>query len=702
MINNIKSFIWIILATLVIAGCQQEEFELSETPISEADATFSVTQSTQGPNYYTFKNESNGFIKSWDFGNGTSAKGNEVTGYFPFEGVYDITLTVFNAGGSTTSTQSLTIDATDPAICDVEVLQFLTGGCDAANGKTWVIAKDVKGHLGLGPAAGSVAEWYEAGPNEKDGGGMYDDEYTFILNQSVFDMETNGNIYLRGDQASKFPGAFDAGVGDLSAPYDSRVGSYSISSDEAGAQFINLSAGSFIGFYTGSNSYQIMSINENEMYIRQQDLGNPALAWYQRLIRKGFAPLSAGFTSAAEGLTVTFTNTSANADTYSWNFGDGSMSAEENPVHTYAAAGTYTVTLTTTSPGQEQVATAEVTVVDVPLAPKALPMTFEDGVIDFFGFGFGGAESQMSVIDNPDPSGINTSSKVAQLVKGAPEWSGIGVTLENPINFSNNPVITMKVWSPVTGIAKLKFEESANAASSTEVDANITVTNQWTELTFDFTGSTSDLYDNLILFMDFGVNNGGTFYFDDVQYQYRPKITLNDLTDGGSKTWTYKQDNSAWGVGPARGDVQWFNAGPADRPCIFNDTWTFNVNGMMEYDTNGDIFVEGYMGLAVGDGCQPDTSLDGTDAASWGSGSYSFALSQGSASDPAYLTLIGQGAFIGLQKAYNGGEYTAPPPSANANITYTIHSYDPVTEELGVSIDVGGGVFWSFILVPES
>ncbi len=53
----------------------------------------------------------------------------------------------------------------------------------------------------------------------------------------------------------------------------------------------------------------------------------------------------ANFTTAAQELSVTFTNTSANASSYLWNFGDGFTSTEANPVHTYTTPGTYTVTL---------------------------------------------------------------------------------------------------------------------------------------------------------------------------------------------------------------------------------------------------------------------------------------------------------------------------------------------------------------------
>ncbi|MFH0866223.1 MAG: M4 family metallopeptidase [Bacteroidota bacterium] len=56
-------------------------------------------------------------------------------------------------------------------------------------------------------------------------------------------------------------------------------------------------------------------------------------------------PPTAGFTSSANYLDVTFTNTSANGVTYEWDFGDGNTSQLSDPTHLFSAAGTYTVIL---------------------------------------------------------------------------------------------------------------------------------------------------------------------------------------------------------------------------------------------------------------------------------------------------------------------------------------------------------------------
>ncbi len=71
---------------------------------------------------------------------------------------------------------------------------------------------------------------------------------------------------------------------------------------------------------------------------------------------------NAAFTSAADGLTVSFTDGSVGADSYSWDFGDNNTSTDASPTHTYAAAGTYTVALTVTNAGGSSTATEDITV----------------------------------------------------------------------------------------------------------------------------------------------------------------------------------------------------------------------------------------------------------------------------------------------------------------------------------------------------
>ncbi|MEU8628758.1 collagenase [Streptomyces sp. NPDC048669] len=76
---------------------------------------------------------------------------------------------------------------------------------------------------------------------------------------------------------------------------------------------------------------------------------------------------TAAFTTAVQGLNVTFTDQSTDADgtiaSRSWNFGDGTTSTATSPSKTYSSAGAYTVKLTVTDDkGATATATRTVTV----------------------------------------------------------------------------------------------------------------------------------------------------------------------------------------------------------------------------------------------------------------------------------------------------------------------------------------------------
>lgn len=91
-------------------------------------------------------------------------------------------------------------------------------------------------------------------------------------------------------------------------------------------------------------------------------------------------PPIAGFTTACDGLTCSFTDTSSDSDgtleAWSWNFADGSSSTLPNPTHTFAASGSYVVTLKVTdADGLESTATQTVTVVK-PNEPPVSAFTF--------------------------------------------------------------------------------------------------------------------------------------------------------------------------------------------------------------------------------------------------------------------------------------------------------------------------------------
>ncbi|PTM09875.1 MAG: hypothetical protein DA408_17355 [Bacteroidetes bacterium] len=630
-LSNILSWGTLAALAVVLAACDPELYDENALglPPAPEDVTFAYTYDVDNPNIVYFTNTSEGsFIAKWDLGNGSSSEGKEVTGAYPLRGDYTVTLTIYTSTGSASNSQVVNIAETNAAMLNTPEFLLLTGGPDQLEGKTWVIDSTRVGHMGVGPAGSLTPEYWQAPPLDKVGLGLYDDEMTFKLINFAYDLNNHGNMFVNGAHAADVGGI--AGGGDQKVNYNPPANMNWSLVNQNGTLVLNISNGGTIGFYTGVSTYQVLTLEENELFIRFLDSKNPDLAWYHRLIPKGYTP-----------------------------------------------------------PPPPDLGTR-------------LPVNFETAAPTFDAFG----GSSYAVIDNPDPSGINTSNKVGQTVHGFEPWAGIVTGLEDPLDFSVRNAFKMKVWSPVTGVAKFKIESSANPNVNIEVDVDMTTTNQWDELVFDFAGAESGVYDRIALFFDFGGPEGNTFYFDDIeQVAVAPALSAAVLTGGGTKAWRLKPVAGALSVGPARGSGEWFAVSAGDitglRACWFDDEYIFQTGGTYVYDAKGVVFAEAYMG--VPDGCTPEADLP-ANAQAWGSGTHSFSFTSGNDVEPDKITVTGTGAFIALPKAFNGGEYGAAPPATNGSVTYEVLNYinDGSSETLIITIDISagevGGAWWTFTL----
>lgn len=161
----------------------------------------------------------------------------------------------------------------------------------------------------------------------------------------------------------------------------------------------------------------------------------------------------------------------------------------------------------------------------------ALPVDFESTELTYSFADFGGGVA--SVIDNPNPTGVNTSNKVGSMVKNAGEvFGGSTLPLGEAIDFGTATAITMKTHANRVGApVLLKLEGPAPV----EVSMNTTVANEWEELTFDFAGLTGGTYTGVTIIYDLGVVGDGTdnftMFFDDIQVV--GSVNTQDLNDLG-------------------------------------------------------------------------------------------------------------------------------------------------------------------------
>jgi len=180
-------------------------------------------------------------------------------------------------------------------------------------------------------------------------------------------------------------------------------------------------------------------------------------------------------------------------------------------------------------------ATGVVVIDNVSLTPAesiSFPVTFEEDDVAYAFTEFGGAPG--TVEDNPSPSGINTSDRVAQTEKVGGAEAGTFFEMDAPIDFSAGKVVFMKVYSPKANInVRLRLENSTNNTIGFELVESVASANQWVELSYDFTDLiTNEFLSKVVLVFDpENAGDGSKFFWDDISLvSPRADATLSSIT----------------------------------------------------------------------------------------------------------------------------------------------------------------------------
>ncbi len=148
------------------------------------------------------------------------------------------------------------------------------------------------------------------------------------------------------------------------------------------------------------------------------------------------------------------------------------------------------------------------------------PLIIEDfeGTLPIF-IEFGNIEAPQ-IVSNPDTSGLNpTATSVSQLkTVGSETWAGSFFEVASPLDLNNYNNISVMINAPIVGATiKLKLE-NVDASIVHEVDLQSTVSNEWEELVYDFSGAPFADYTRIVIFFDFGnPGDDSTYYYDEFQ-----------------------------------------------------------------------------------------------------------------------------------------------------------------------------------------
>lgn len=290
MLTNKLSLI--ISLGLLLTGCQKETYNFGEvkTPSGlslttsvvganaanpDGDGSGSVTIAATAANAITYK---------VDFGDGKTEMvptGNISYKYAsPGTAEYTITVNAIGTGGSV-STISKKVKVFVAFEIPGYIVEDLTGGTS----KVWVTDHDAGGHFGVGPADAFSPIWYSADPNSRQAC-AYDDEITFTKDGAniMMSVDNKGESFSIG-AASAFYG-FSGGDNCYAVTTGAKklafmdATSASTSANSTRIQFV-VPGNGIINFGTGGNTYEILSITENTIHIR--NIGIDGNSWYQKL-----------------------------------------------------------------------------------------------------------------------------------------------------------------------------------------------------------------------------------------------------------------------------------------------------------------------------------------------------------------------------------------------------------------------------------
>ena len=125
---------------------------------------------------------------------------------------------------------------------------------------------------------------------------------------------------------------------------------------------------------------------------------------------------------------------------------------------------------------------------------------------------------KFAVIDNPDATGVNTSTKVGKYTKGVSAFSTLAAVAPGLIDISSKPQFNLDVWAPAGSKSVIMQLESATSGNK-EVEREIKTPGAWETISFDFTNfqNITDWAALKLIFNPSVAEEGVIYYFDNLR-----------------------------------------------------------------------------------------------------------------------------------------------------------------------------------------
>ena len=441
----------------------------------------------------------------WDLGNGQTSVGDTVYAQYAFAGMYTITMTGFDGEKEVTVTKDIRIIQDNMALVSDPVYQFLTGGVEMPEGKTWVLDSMQTGHVRLWRRQTGQESNDQKPPLNYAGTGMYDDELTFKLMGSECIYENHGKSYSHGGtidgtefyrieelkQMGSVSGYVASPRGDYIVDYTPAQNPQKwsllkraemVNEVEIERYYLKLTGGAFMFFYRGNSpsdiEYRIDSISDNYMRVSQAE------------------------TSPASRATARW-------ETHFILVPKGTELKSETPADPEP-------------PKEDEISEG------FENDSKSLTFTYFDSSQT----GWLGLPS-FSVVRNVSMTGINPSDSIGRFVRGSGYDEYLRIQRATAIDLSEKNKLKMQVYMPATNnylgvnlnptveVRLLNSRNTAEVVAKTNTVAD-TDFNKWIELTFDFSDQSAvKTYDTWIIQFGGQFPKGtnaspGIFYFDNL------------------------------------------------------------------------------------------------------------------------------------------------------------------------------------------
>jgi len=313
--KNIKN-IYIVLLSMTIAflGCQEKEYEFGDiiAPSSIVINAEVIGQDVNDPdlangdgsgivNFTVSADNASSYVYYFN-GVAQASPSGILSKRFSKVGTNIYTVVVkANSTGGVSTTKSMDIEVYSSFV-DLEVENFLSGA-NIGDSKKWYWQADVDVHVGLGPVTedyGGGEFAYEAWWNaikawDAEKACMYENEFVFTRTADGITFEqTVGPSFVPGAYASEIGVGGDQchdetvatsmfGLKQVSfGPSTSKAaieGSYD--NEDYRRTSFEISDGGFMGWFVGASKYDIISVSDDELFVRIIQAGD-GFAWYHR------------------------------------------------------------------------------------------------------------------------------------------------------------------------------------------------------------------------------------------------------------------------------------------------------------------------------------------------------------------------------------------------------------------------------------